>query len=245
MMSTISEPPLRIAKLIARSGMCSRREAERWIEQKRVSVDGEVIDSPAVKVTPAQEVMVDGEPLKAPERTQMWMFHKPAGCLTTRKDPRGRPTVYDHFPKEMQNIITIGRLDYNTEGLLLLTNDGHLARKLELPKNGWKRRYRVRVYGVLDQKRIQKLEKGMTVDGIRYAPCEITIEREGSHNHWLRITLTEGKNREIRKLMEAVELEVSRLIRVSYGAFQLGKLPVGELKKVPNKMLKEQVGTTI
>lgn len=232
----------RIAKVIARSGLCSRREAERWIEQGRVSVNGTVLASPACTVSEQDTILVDGKPLSAAKETRLWLFHKPKGCITSHKDPEGRTTVFDLLPRDMGHIISIGRLDYNTEGLLLLTNDGELARHLELPSTGWIRRYRLRAYGSLDAAKLDKLRQGITIEGVRYAPAAIDIESSKGENHWLVIAITEGKNREVRKLMDYAGLTVNRLIRLAYGPFQLGKLEVKALREVPRKTLREQIG---
>lgn len=229
----------RIAKRLARAGICSRRDAERMIGESRVKVNGQVITSPALNVTESDQIEVDGKPVGAPERTRLFLYHKPAGLVTTNRDEKGRATVFDKLPKELPRVMSVGRLDLNTEGLLLLTNDGGLARHLELPATGWKRRYRVRVNGQLDKARLDKLKDGITVDGVRYASIEVVVDKEGT-NSWLTVTLTEGKNREIRKVMEAMGLRVARLIRVAYGPFQLGNMPEGAVKEVTGKVIKEQ-----
>jgi 23S rRNA pseudouridine2605 synthase len=236
------EKPQRVAKLIARAGLCSRREAERWIESGRVAVDGEVLLSPARALTPASQITVDGKPLPDAPTTRLWRFHKPTGALTTNRDPRGRRTVFDLLPDDLPRVLSVGRLDYNTEGLLLLTNDGELARRLELPSTGWRRRYRVRVNGKVEAEALTALAKGLTIDGIRYEPIEAKLDREQPRNAWLTMSLSEGKNREIRRVCEHFGWRVARLIRVSYGPFQLGKLPRGALDPVPAKVLKEQLG---
>ncbi len=233
----------RIAKVMARAGLCSRRDAERWILEGRVIVNGKKLDSPAFTVGAGDKIFVDGKALKAAEDTRLFLYHKPAGLVTTAKDERGRDTVFSTLPAEMGRVVSIGRLDLNTEGLLLLTNDGELARHLELPSTGWRRRYRVRVHGTVDTGKLQALEKGITVDGMNYKSIEATLERQqGGANAWLNVVLTEGKNREVRKVMEAIGLNVNRLIRTHYGPFALGDLPPGAVQEVKQKVLQEQVG---
>ncbi|CUW37412.1 23S rRNA pseudouridylate synthase [Magnetospirillum sp. XM-1] len=232
----------RIAKRLARAGLCSRREAERWVEMGRVSVNGKTLDSPACVVGPGDIVLVDGTPLAEPEKTRLWRYHKPAGLVTTHRDPEGRPTVFDHLPEGMPRVISVGRLDLNSEGLLLLTNDGELARKLELPSNAWVRRYRVRVHGEVSEDALARLENGITIDGMAYGSISATLDRRQGANAWLTVSLKEGKNREIRRVMEYLGWPVSRLIRVSYGPFQLGTLAEGEADEVAGKVLREQMG---
>ena len=232
----------RIAKRMARAGVCSRREAEVMILEGRVKVDNQTILTPATLVTDEMMITVDGKPIDKPERTRVWRYHKPRGLLTTNRDPQGRATIYDNLPKSLPRVISVGRLDYNSEGLLLLTNDGGVARKLELPEKGWARRYRVRAFGTLSPQQIEKLARGMTVEGVRYGAIETQIDRQQGGNVWLTMTLSEGKNREIRKVLEALGLQVSRLIRVAYGPFQLGKLEPSEVEEVPGKILAEQLG---
>ncbi|MBM3579167.1 MAG: rRNA pseudouridine synthase [Alphaproteobacteria bacterium] len=221
----------RIAKLIAASGRCSRREAEALIEEGRVKVNGQVISSPATFITD-QSVKVDDKLINAAQPVRLWLFHKPAGFLTTTKDPENRKTIFDLLPKNLPRVIAIGRLDYNTEGLLLLTTSGSLARHLELPKNKFLRQYRARVFGKIDRDRLKRLERGITVDGVRYGSIKVEVELEKPSNSWLRISLTEGKNREIRKVMEYLGLRVNRLIRVSFADFKLGSLGVGQTSEV-------------
>lgn len=235
----------RIAKFMARSGVCSRREAEELIKQQRVSVNGEIITSPAFNVEGSEKILLDGEKLPQIEQTRLWLYHKPVGLLTTHKDTDNRPTVFENLPAGMPRVISVGRLDLNSEGLLLLTNSGELSRRLELPSNGWSRRYKVRVHGFADKRKLAELTKGTVVDGVQYGPVKVEIESQNGTNTWLSITLNEGKNREIRKLMKSVGLEVARLIRLSYGPFQLGSLKKGEVKEVPQKVLKEQLGNKI
>lgn len=232
----------RIAKVMARAGLCSRRDAERWIGEGRVTVNGEVLQSPACVVTDQDKIVVDGKPLKAAEETRLFLYHKPAGLVTTHKDEQGRDTVFENLPADLPRLISVGRLDLNTEGLLLLTNDGELARWLELPQTGWKRRYRVRVHGKVTPDMITKLEKGITYQGVSYGSIEATIDREQGANSWLTVSLREGKNREIRNVMEAFDLRVSRLLRLSYGPFQLGRLERGAVEEVKSKVLKDQAG---
>lgn len=238
-----SAPGDRVAKVIARAGICSRREAEKLIEQGRVSVNGKVLDTPGVKVTSDDLVKVDGERLPALEVPRLWLYNKPAGLVTSHKDERGRQTVFDTLPPTLPRVISIGRLDLNSEGLLLLTNDGTLSRELEHPSRGWKRRYRVRVYGDVKESMFKPLAKGVTVDGVTYGEINVKLDREPGVNSWVTVTLKEGKNREIRRVMEHVGLKVSRLIRTAYGPFQIGSLKTGALKEVPTKVLKEQLGT--
>lgn len=234
----------RIAKRLARAGVASRREAERMIEGGRIAVDGKVLESPAFNVQADSRITVDGKPLQASEPARVWKFHKTSGTITTNRDPKGRPTVFEKLPADLPRVVTVGRLDYNTEGLLLLTNDGGLARHLELPQNAWIRRYRVRVHGTPDPAQLKALAAGITVDGVRYEGITVTIETaktEGS-NVWLMVSLREGKNREIRKVMEHLGLQVTRLIRVSFGPFLLGTLPRGHIEEVPRRVLRQQLG---
>ncbi len=235
----------RLAKFMARSGVCSRRDAEDLIKQKRVTVNGEIIDTPAFKVEGSEKILLDGEKLPEIEQTRLWLYHKPAGLLTTHKDTEARATVFEHLPAGLPRVISVGRLDLNSEGLLLLTNNGELSRKLELPENGWSRRYKVRVHGFVNKNKLADLAKGATVDGINYGPVKAELESQNGTNSWLIVTLNEGKNREVRKLMKSIGLEVARLIRLSYGPFQLGNLKKGEVREVPQKVLKEQLGSKI
>jgi 23S rRNA pseudouridine2605 synthase len=232
----------RIAKILARAGLCSRREAERWIIAGRVAVNGNTLSTPAFTVSPGDAVSVDGQPLPAAEKARLWRYHKPTGLLTSHGDPQGRPTVFERLPKNLPRVLSVGRLDLNSEGLLLLTNDGELARRLELPSNAWTRRYRVRVHGQVDETRLAGLEKGITVSGIKYGPVRAVLDSQTRSNAWLTISLDEGKNREVRKLMEHIGHPVNRLIRVAYGPFQLGKLTRGQTAEVPGKTLREQLG---
>jgi len=233
----------RIAKVVARAGICSRREAERYIEQGRIAVNGKVLTSAAVTVLPDDAITVDQKPLPVKEKTRVWRYYKPAGLITSHKDPEGRPTVFDSLPDSLPRVISIGRLDLNSEGLLLLTNDGELARRIELPSTGWIRRYRVRIHGEMTPDIITKLAQGVVIEGMRYAGVSVVIDKKQGSNTWLTVSLKEGKNREIRRLMEAFGLQVTRLIRVSYGPFQLGALPKGGIDEISAKTLKEQIGS--
>ena len=235
----------RVAKVVARAGVCSRREAERYIEQGRIAVNGRVLTSPACVVTPDDVITVDSKPLPVRERTRVWRYYKPAGLITSHKDPQGRPTVFDSLPDAMPRVISVGRLDLNSEGLLLLTNDGELARRIELPSTGWIRRYRVRIHGDMTPDIMEKLARGVTVEGVRYAGVQVAVDKKQGTNTWLTVALKEGKNREIRRLMESFGLKVTRLIRVSYGPFQLGALPKGGIDEINGKILKEQIGGLI
>ena len=227
---------------MARAGLCSRRDAERWIEEGRVQVNGKTLDTPAFKVSDSDTIVVDGKALPTKERTRVFMYHKPAGLVTTHKDEQGRPTVFESLPKDLPRVLSVGRLDLNSEGLLLLTNDGELSRYLELPTTGWSRRYRVRVLGNVSEKRLESLKKGITVDGVRYKSIKATLEdkKEGA-NQWISVTLHEGKNREIRRVMEALGLQVNRLIRLGYGPFELGKMPKGSVREIEDSVLRAQI----
>lgn len=232
----------RIAKVMARAGLCSRREAEAWIAQGRVRVNGKVLDGPAVKVSREDRVEVDGKALEQAEATRLFLYHKPVGLVSTHKDERGRATVFENLPDDLPRVVSVGRLDLNTEGLLLLTNDGDLARYLELPATGWSRRYRVRVLGRVDEGALKGLKGGITVEGVHYRSIDAKLEREKEGaNRWISIVLREGKNREIRRVMEALGLQVNRLIRTGYGPFELGKLQSGAAYEVEEKVLKAQI----
>jgi 23S rRNA pseudouridine2605 synthase len=234
----------RIAKLLARAGLCSRRDAERLIAEGRVSVDGKVLTSPALSLTDDHDIRVDGKPIPAPEPARLWRYHKPTGLLTSHRDERGRPTVFERLPPGLPRVVSVGRLDLNSEGLLLLTNDGTLARAMELPSGGWLRRYRVRVHGTVDAARLAALEAGVTIDGVNYGPIRAALDRQQPSNAWITMSLREGKNREIRRVMEHLGLPVSRLIRVAYGPFQLGDLERGAVEEVPRRVLREQLGAS-
>jgi 23S rRNA pseudouridine2605 synthase len=237
----MDEAKERLAKRIARAGLCSRREAELWIANGRVTVNGKKITTPAFNVGPEDAVKVDGKLLQPAQETRLWLYHKPAGLVTTHKDPEGRRTVFEALPKGMPRVISIGRLDLNSEGLLLLTNDGALSRKLELPSTGWIRRYRVRVFGDITPAMLAEMKKGVVVNGVNYGSVEASVDSSKRDNSWLTVALKEGKNREIRKIFEHYGCRVSRLLRLSYGPFQLGSLPKGEIKEVTGKVLKSFV----
>jgi 23S rRNA pseudouridine2605 synthase len=232
----------RIAKVMARAGLASRREAEAWISAGRVSVNGATINSPALNVTPTDRISVDGKPLPQRERTRVFLFHKPRGLVTTSSDTHGRPTIFGALPKGLPRLISVGRLDMNTQGLLLLTNDGGLARALELPATGWLRRYRVRAFGEVTQQRLDELKNGITVDGVNYGAIEAALDRVQGSNVWITFAMREGKNREIRNVLRALGLQVNRLIRVSFGPFQLGELPDGAVEEVKTRTLRDQLG---
>lgn len=232
----------RIAKVLARAGVASRREAERMIEAGRVGVNGAKITSPALNVTPADKVTVDGKPIAEAEAARLWLYHKPRGLVTTARDEKGRPTVFDALPEGLPRVVSVGRLDINSEGLLLLTNDGGLKRRLELPSTGWLRKYRVRVNGAPKEADLAPLGKGITLDGERFQPMQAVIDRQQGANAWLTIGIREGKNREIRRAMESVGFPVNRLIRISYGPFRLGNLKPGAVEEVKARVLRDQLG---
>jgi 23S rRNA pseudouridine2605 synthase len=227
---------------VARAGLCSRRDAERWIAEGRVQVNGEVLASPARDVGPADRILVDGRPLPGAGPPKLWRYHKPKGLVTTHRDPEGRATVFERLPTELGRVISVGRLDVASEGLLLLTNDGALARHLELPSTGWLRRYRVRAHGRVAPEALARLAQGITVDGIEYGPIEASLDKDQGANVWLTLGLREGKNREVRKVLGALGLEVNRLIRISYGPFQLLDLAPGAVESVRRRVLAEQLG---
>jgi 23S rRNA pseudouridine2605 synthase len=234
--------PERIAKRLARAGLCSRRDAERWIAQGRIKVDGKVLDTPACVVTDANRIEVDGKPLPDADRPRLWRYHKPPGELVTVRDPEGRPTVFESLPRSMPRVVTVGRLDFMSEGLLLLTNDGGLARRLELPANGWIRRYRARVHGTVDERRLAELADGITIDGVRYGAIDAKLERQQRTNAWLEMALAEGKNREVRRVLAHLGLPVMRLIRIAFGPFYLGELDRAEVAEVPTQALDNLLG---
>ena len=235
----------RIAKVMARAGLCSRREAETWIENGRVQLNGETLKTPAVNVSGKDKVLVDGAPLPTRERTRLWLYHKPRGLVTTNKDPEGRPTVFDRLPRELPRVLTVGRLDINTEGLLLLTNDGGLARVLELPATGWLRRYRVRAFGKVTQTDLDGLQDGIAIDGVLYGAIEATLDKEQGGNVWMTVGLREGKNREVKRVLEHLGLAVNRLIRISYGPFQLMDLPERDVREIRGRVLRDQLGDAL
>jgi 23S rRNA pseudouridine2605 synthase len=232
----------RIAKVIARAGICSRRDAEKLIAEGRVAVNGEKIVSPALNVSAEALITLDGKPIPGAAPAKLWRYHKPAGLVTSHRDPEGRPTVFAHLPPSFPRAISVGRLDINSEGLLLLTNDGELARTLELPSQGWVRRYRVRLFGNVTQADLDKLKNGVTIDGVRYGPVTAELERAKGPYAWAMVSLKEGKNREVKRLMEHLGLKVARLIRVSFGPFHLGHLPEGAVDEIPGKVWREQLG---
>jgi 23S rRNA pseudouridine2605 synthase len=230
---------------MARAGLCSRREAERWIEQGRVNVNGKLLTTPAFEVSAKDKVLVDGKPLPTAEPPRMWRYYKPRGLVTTHADPQGRPTVFDNLPEGLPRVISVGRLDFNSEGLLLLTNDGTLARHLELPATGWLRRYRVRAHGRVAQADLDKLKDGIEIEGVRYGPIEASLDSVQGANAWITMGLREGKNREVRRILGHLGVEVNRLIRISYGPFQLLDLKPGEAEPVKRHVLSDQLGARL
>jgi len=233
----------RIAKYMARAGLCSRRDAEKWILDGRVSVNGKVIASPALNVIASDKIIVDGKPVnkEGMKEARVFRYYKPVGLVTSHRDEKGRKTVFEALPDDLPRLISVGRLDLNTEGLLLLTNDGELSRYMELPSTGWIRRYKVRAYGHISQDRLDRLKDGVTIDGVKYAGIEAVLDKQQGDNAWITIGLKEGKNREIRKVMEHLGMRVNRLIRLSYGPFQLGHLKEGAVEEVKQKVLKDQL----
>ncbi len=231
--------------MLARAGVCSRRDAERLIAEGRVKLNGKTLDTPAVKVARGDKLTVDGRLVGAAPVTRVWRYHKPAGLVTTHRDPAGRPTVFEHLPADLPRVISVGRLDLTSEGLLLLTNDGELARRLELPSNAWARRYRARAFGRITQAELDALQDGISIDGVNYRGIEAKLERSQGANIWITLTLSEGKNREVRRVLDALGLKVNRLIRVAYGPFQLGALAAGEVEEAPRKLLREQLGDAL
>jgi 23S rRNA pseudouridine2605 synthase len=236
------QAPMRIAKAMAHAGLCSRRDAEVWIAAGRVAVNGKVLTTPAHVVSPGDKIVVDGKTLPAPQATRLWRYHKPRGLVTSHKDPHGRRTVFEALPPGLPRVVSVGRLDINTEGLLLLTTDGALARHLELPSTGWLRRYRVRAHGRVSEEALKALRSGVTIDGIKYGPVEARIDREQGSNLWLMLSLREGKNREVKRLAEHLGLTVNRLIRISFGPFALGDLADGAIEEVKRRVLADQLG---
>jgi 23S rRNA pseudouridine2605 synthase len=234
----------RIAKYLARCGVASRRDAERLVAENRVRINNNPVTHPATFVTPGDIVQVNGAVVDQPERTRLWRYHKPSGLVTTHRDPESRPTVFTALPPDMPRVISVGRLDLTSEGLLLLTNDGELARRLELPSTGWLRRYRVRVHGSPDERALAGLSRGITLEGIRYGPIEAGLDAVKGGNAWLTVSLREGRNREVRRVMQHLQLPVTRLIRIAYGPFQLGSLPRGAVEEVPARVLREQLPQT-
>jgi 23S rRNA pseudouridine2605 synthase len=233
---------MRIAKAIAHAGLCSRRDAEAWIAAGRVAVNGKVLATPAYVVAPGDRIIVDGAPLPEAQDTRLWRYHKPRGLVTSHKDPQGRKTVFEALPAALPRVVSVGRLDINTEGLLLLTTNGALARHLELPSTGWLRRYRVRAHGRVTQEALDGLRRGVTIEGVHYGPVEARIDREQGANLWLMLSLREGKNREVKRLAEHLGLTVNRLIRVSFGPFALGDLAEGAVEEVKRRVLADQLG---
>lgn len=241
-MSQTPPPGDRIAKVLARAGVASRREAERMIEAGRVTVNGDQITSPALNVTAKDVITVDGKPVSEPEPPRLWLYHKRTGLVTTAKDEQGRPTIYDDLPEDMPRVMPVGRLDLNSEGLLLLTNDGGIKRQLELPSTGWLRRYRVRVNGKVTEEMFEPLRKGLVIEGEKFQPMIVIFDRQQGANAWLTVGIREGKNREIRRAMSDIGLVVNRLIRVSYGPFQLGQIKPGGIEEIRPKILRDQLG---
>jgi 23S rRNA pseudouridine2605 synthase len=237
--------PVRIAKALARAGLCSRREAERWIAAGRVKVNGQILATPARDVGKSDYIEVDGQPLPTCAPTRLWRYHKPKGLVTTHRDPEGRATVFQNLPSSLPRVISVGRLDFNSEGLLLLTNDGTLARHLELPATGWRRRYRVRAHGRIKQADLDKLKDGVEIGGVRYSAIEATLDSVQGSNAWLTMALREGKNQEVRKILQNLGLEVNRLIRISFGPFQLKDLEPGAVEPVKRRVLIDQLGRTL
>ena len=239
---TKSNETERIAKKLSRAGVCSRREAERWIAEGRIKVNNVILSTPATNVSEKDKILVDNIPLPKPSLTKIWRFHKPKGCLVTENDPKGRKTIFQILPKSLPRVISVGRLDYDSEGLLLLTNDGAISRKLELPSTGWLRRYKVRVHGIVDKSALIKIKDGIKLDNFKTGPIEASLEIQKGTNAWILIGIREGKNREIRRIMDHLGYPVNRLIRLSYGPFQLGNLKSGEVSEINKNVIKNQLG---
>ena len=235
----------RIAKVIARAGVASRRDAERLIAAGRVTLNGKVLDSPATRIEAGDEIRIDGKALATAQATRLWRYHKPPGLMVSHRDPRGRPTVFQNLPGHLPRVVSVGRLDFTSEGLLLLTNDGELKRLLELPATGWVRRYRVRVRGSATPAQLDSLKEGLTIGDMRYGAITASIERQAGSHQWLLFALAEGKNREIRRICEHLGLTVRRLIRLSFGPFQLGGLPPGEVEEISPRVVREQLGSLL
>ena len=239
---TKSNETERIAKKLSRAGVCSRREAERWIAEGRIKVNNVILRTPATNVSEKDKILVDNIPLPKPSLTKIWRFHKPKGCLVTENDPKGRKTIFQILPKSLPRVISVGRLDYDSEGLLLLTNDGAISRKLELPSTGWLRKYKVRVHGIVDKSALLKIKDGIKLDNFKTGPIEASLEIQKGTNAWILIGIREGKNREIRRIMDHLGYPVNRLIRLSYGPFQLGNLKSGEVLEINKNVIKNQLG---
>ena len=239
---TKSNETERIAKKLSRAGVCSRREAERWIAEGRIKVNNVILSTPATNVSEKDKILVDNIPLPKPSLTKIWRFHKPKGCLVTENDPKGRKTIFQILPKSLPRVISVGRLDYDSEGLLLLTNDGEISRKLELPSTGWLRKYKVRVHGIVDKSTLLKIKDGIKLDNFKTGPIEASLEIQKGTNAWILIGIREGKNREIRRIMDHLGYPVNRLIRLSYGPFQLGNLKSGEVLEINKNVIKNQLG---
>ena len=239
---TKSNETERIAKKLSRAGVCSRREAERWIAEGRIKVNNVILSTPATNVSEKDKILVDNIPLPKPSLTKIWRFHKPKGCLVTENDPKGRKTIFQILPKSLPRVISVGRLDYDSEGLLLLTNDGAISRKLELPSTGWLRKYKVRVHGIVDKSALLKIKDGIKLDNFKTGPIEAILEIQKGTNAWILIGIREGKNREIRRIMDHLGYPVNRLIRLSYGPFQLGNLKSGEVLEINKNVIKNQLG---
>jgi 23S rRNA pseudouridine2605 synthase len=232
----------RIAKVIARAGICSRRDAEKLIAEGRVVLNGERVSTPAIRIGPSDSIAIDGNPVGAPEPSRLWRYHKPAGLVTTHRDPEGRPTVFASLSAGLPRVVSVGRLDFSSEGLLLLTNDGELARKLEVPSAGWIRRYRARLFGKIDQDQLDGLAQGIVIGGVKYGPIVADLERSRGIYSWATVSLKEGKNREIKRVMEHLGVKVARLIRVQFGPFHLGQLEEGRVEELPARLWREQLG---